>query len=91
MNRGIVLALLLLFVLGSIILALFTGGTDGGNARVVLHNAARLAELASPAVILYAGNRNVRDQVVDILEGREGREYIEKIAGIVAFGRIHRE
>jgi uncharacterized protein (TIGR01319 family) len=50
---------------------LFTGGTDGGNSRVVLHNAARLAELASPAVILYAGNRKVRDQVVGILRGRE--------------------
>jgi uncharacterized protein (TIGR01319 family) len=50
---------------------LFTGGTDGGNSRIVLHNAARLAGLASPAVILYAGNRKVRDQVVEILEGRE--------------------
>lgn len=50
---------------------LFTGGTDGGNSRVVLHNAARLAELAPPAVILYAGNRKVRDQVVDLLRGRD--------------------
>lgn len=50
---------------------LFTGGTDGGNSRVVLHNAARLAGLDSPAIILYAGNRKVRDQVVDILRGRE--------------------
>ena len=50
---------------------LFTGGTDGGNSRIVLQNAARLAELVSPAIILYAGNRKVRDQVVDILRGRE--------------------
>ncbi len=50
---------------------LFTGGTDGGNSRIVLHNAARLAGLAVPAVILYAGNRKVRDQVADILRGRE--------------------
>lgn len=50
---------------------LFTGGTDGGNSRVVLHNAAKLAGLSSPAVILYAGNRKVRDEVVEILEGRE--------------------
>jgi uncharacterized protein (TIGR01319 family) len=50
---------------------LFTGGTDGGNSRVVLHNAARLAGLVSPAIILYAGNRKVRDQVVDLLRGRE--------------------
>jgi uncharacterized protein (TIGR01319 family) len=50
---------------------LFTGGTDGGNSRVVLQNAARLAGLALPSIILYAGNRKVRDQVVEILEGRE--------------------
>ena len=50
---------------------LFTGGTDGGNSRVVLHNAAKLAELVSPAIILYAGNSKVRDQVLDILRGRD--------------------
>ncbi len=50
---------------------LFTGGTDGGNSRVVLHNAARLAGLDSPAVILYAGNGKVRDRVVEILQGRD--------------------
>lgn len=49
---------------------LFTGGTDGGNSRVVLHNAARLAELDTPAVILYAGNRKVCDQVAGLLRGR---------------------
>lgn len=49
---------------------LFTGGTDGGNSRVVLHNAACLAELDSPAVILYAGNRKVRDRVAERLRGR---------------------
>jgi uncharacterized protein (TIGR01319 family) len=50
---------------------LFTGGTDGGNSRVVLHNAARLARLDSAAIILYAGNRKVRDEVVEILRGHE--------------------
>ncbi len=49
---------------------LFTGGTDGGNSRVVLHNAAALAGLDSPAVILYAGNRKVRERVVGILGDR---------------------
>ena len=29
-------------------IVLLTGGTDGGNSRVVLHNAARLAETCSP-------------------------------------------
>jgi uncharacterized protein (TIGR01319 family) len=52
-------------------IVLLTGGTDGGNARVVLHNAVRLAETRLPAVILYAGNRKVRDEVARILDGRE--------------------
>ncbi len=58
-------------------IVLLTGGTDGGNSRVVLHNAARLAETSLPAVILYAGNRKVRDRVAEILAGqrpRDGRE-----------------
>ena len=50
---------------------LLTGGTDGGNSRVVLHNAARLAGTPLPAVILYAGNRKVRDQVEAVLNGRD--------------------
>ena len=52
-------------------IVLLTGGTDGGNARVVLHNAARLAEAALPAVHLYAGNRKVRDEVARLLAGRD--------------------
>ena len=52
-------------------IVLLTGGTDGGNSRVVLHNAARLAETSLPAVILYAGNRKVRDRVAEILAGRD--------------------
>ena len=49
---------------------LFTGGTDGDNSRVVLHNAAQLAALDSPAVILYAGNGKVRDRIAEILRDR---------------------
>jgi uncharacterized protein (TIGR01319 family) len=52
-------------------IVLLTGGTDGGNSRVVLHNAARLAETRLPAVILYAGNRKVRDEVARVLASRE--------------------
>ena len=52
-------------------IVLLTGGTDGGNARVVLHNAARLAAAALPAVHLYAGNRKVRDEVARLLAERD--------------------
>ncbi len=50
---------------------LLVGGTDGGNADVLLHNARAIAraDLALPVVV--AGNRSVRDQVVRVL--RRGR------------------
>lgn len=46
---------------------LLVGGTDGGNAEVLLHNAARLAgaELSVPVVV--AGNVEVRDEVCALL------------------------
>ncbi len=40
---------------------LFTGGTDGGNAAVVLRNAERLAASPLRSPILYAGNRKIRE------------------------------
>jgi len=55
-------------------MVLLVGGTDGGNSDVLLHNAARLArgaigghgEHAVPIVV--AGNVDVRDQTVAVLE-----------------------
>ncbi|MCZ3389708.1 MAG: glutamate mutase L [Actinomycetia bacterium] len=46
---------------------LLVGGTDGGNADVLLHNARAIAraDLALPVVV--AGNGSARDQVVRIL------------------------
>ncbi len=51
-------------------LVLFTGGTDGGNSRVVLRNAERLAASSARAAILYAGNRKAREEVLAILSGK---------------------
>ncbi|MFL6178620.1 MAG: glutamate mutase L, partial [Actinomycetes bacterium] len=49
---------------------LLVGGTDGGNAEVLLHNARAVAsaDLALPVVL--AGNVEVRDQVRRILRRR---------------------
>lgn len=46
---------------------LLAGGTDGGNKEVVLHNAHLLAEAQLAAPVVFAGNKEVTDDVADIL------------------------
>lgn len=46
---------------------LLSGGTDGGNEDVVLHNARQLAKLNTPCPILYAGNKSCQDEIREIL------------------------
>ncbi|NYG07424.1 uncharacterized protein (TIGR01319 family) [Phycicoccus badiiscoriae] len=48
-------------------LVLLVGGTDGGNAEVLLHNAARLAKARIGAPVVVAGNAHVQDEVATIL------------------------
>lgn len=43
---------------------LLVGGTDGGNAEVLVHNARRLARSRLPAPVVVAGNVEARDEVV---------------------------
>lgn len=59
---------------------LLAGGTDGGNAEVVLHNAEVLAGAALGGPVIYAGNRAAADEAADIL-GRGGK--IMVVAGNV--------
>ncbi len=47
---------------------LLTGGTDGGNKKVILHNARKLASSDLGCPILVAGNRVATEQVGKILE-----------------------
>ncbi|MGB9594291.1 MAG: glutamate mutase L, partial [Anaerolineae bacterium] len=47
---------------------LLTGGTDGGNERAILHNAAAIAQSGVRVPVVVAGNRAVADQVGDILQ-----------------------
>jgi uncharacterized protein (TIGR01319 family) len=51
---------------------LLVGGTDGGNAEVLLHNARRLARSRVAAPVVVAGNVQARDEVADEL-ARTGR------------------
>jgi len=47
---------------------MLSGGTDGGNKKVILHNARALAGLKKEVVVLVAGNRVVRSKVKEILQ-----------------------
>jgi uncharacterized protein (TIGR01319 family) len=54
---------------------LLVGGTDGGNAEVILHNGARLAKARLAAPIVVAGNVEARDGVALALEST-GRRFV---------------
>jgi uncharacterized protein (TIGR01319 family) len=49
------------------------GGTDGGNAEVLLHNAAALAGSRLSAPVVVAGNADARDRVVEVLSAGGSR------------------
>jgi uncharacterized protein (TIGR01319 family) len=42
---------------------LLAGGTDGGNKKVILHNAERLAHSSCNAPIVVAGNKDAQDEI----------------------------
>jgi uncharacterized protein (TIGR01319 family) len=52
---------------------LLVGGTDGGDAEVLLHNAARLAGARVRVPIVVAGNTDARDDACGLLEARGAR------------------
>lgn len=54
-------------------LVLLAGGTDGGNAEVILHNARALGASALRCPIVYAGNRSAWDEARELLGGKESR------------------
>ncbi len=49
---------------------LLVGGTDGGDAEVLRHNASRLASTRIRVPVVLAGNVEVRDEVSAVLEAR---------------------
>jgi uncharacterized protein (TIGR01319 family) len=55
-------------------LVLLVGGTDGGNAEVLLHNASRLARARVGVPVVVAGNAHAADEVAQIL-GATGRRF----------------
>jgi uncharacterized protein (TIGR01319 family) len=49
---------------------LLVGGTDGGDEKVLLHNAARLAKARIAVPVVLAGNMEARDAALELLRGR---------------------
>ena len=49
---------------------LLVGGTDGGDEKVLLHNASCLARARITVPIVLAGNKEARDAALDLLAGR---------------------
>ena len=49
-------------------LVLLSGGTDGGNKEVILHNAKVLAETSSNFAVISAGNKTTGDKVKETFE-----------------------
>jgi uncharacterized protein (TIGR01319 family) len=54
---------------------LLVGGTDGGNAEVLLHNGSRLAKARMGAAVVVAGNIEAQAEVVTCLEST-GRRFV---------------
>ncbi|MDK2810484.1 MAG: hypothetical protein PWR27_1193 [Petroclostridium sp.] len=52
---------------------LLTGGTDGGNKNVILHNAKMLSQIEGNFPVVVAGNKSVAEQVGDLLK-QSGKE-----------------
>lgn len=66
---------------------LLAGGTDGGNAEVLLHNAGRLARSRLKVPVVLAGNVDARTEVVALLEGR-GKTVVATANVLPVIGRL---
>jgi uncharacterized protein (TIGR01319 family) len=66
---------------------LLVGGTDGGNAEVLLHNAAALASSRLRVPVVVAGNIDVRDVVAALLRGG-GKTVYPTVNVLPVIGRL---
>lgn len=55
---------------------LLCGGTDGGNSECVLFNQKMLAERGIKIPIIYAGNKDCQDEIIDISRKYGLNEYV---------------
>ncbi|MFC1945878.1 methylaspartate mutase accessory protein GlmL [Chloroflexota bacterium] len=62
-------------------IVLISGGTDGGNKNVILHNAKMLADSSLDVPFIIAGNRVVSGQVKEILDSNG--KYAQKTENVL--------
>jgi len=60
-------------------MVLLAGGTDGGDAEHILHNARALASGLPDVPIVVAGNRGARDEIAGILAGRPAVRFADNV------------
>jgi len=67
-------------------IVLFTGGTDGGSEKTNLQQCPASGRFAPQCVILYAGNRKIRSEVLSLLADKEAvaADNIMPDVGVVA-------
>jgi len=58
---------------------LLAGGTDGGDQRVIVHNARMLASTSLSAPIVVAGNKDAIPLVQEALSGRKEAHFTENV------------
>ena len=59
---------------------LLTGGTDGGDKKVIIHNAKMLARRKWPDTnIIIAGNKSAHDEIASVLKGRDNIFYARNV------------
>ncbi len=55
---------------------LLSGGTDGGNSECVLYNQRMLAEAGITIPVIYAGNKDCQDEIMEIANEYHMTEYV---------------
>ena len=69
-------------------IVLLSGGIDGGNKRVLLHNAEVIASVAADFSVIIAGNRSAAAQAAEILQ-RGGKNTVVCENVMPQFGKLN--
>jgi len=59
-------------------IVLLSGGTDGGNRKVIVHNAQMIANSGLTCPVVIAGNRSAADEVAAILSATQTRVIVSE-------------
>ncbi len=70
-------------------IVLLTGGIDGGNKEIVLKNANKLSKLSSNFSVVFAGNRNCKDEVIEIFQNKKDLRIAKNVMPIFNKLEIH--